>query len=98
MDASRRVHYGRGWISVPAERLVLNCQRCRRVFVSDHSHMAASGFCMMCRPFIVVSCRFCGDRCPGRYDGDACCQVHREMHAEELQRLFPTAPPALVTP
>jgi hypothetical protein len=92
------VSYGRGILPVPAGAHAYHCTRRGRVFVSDRSHMAESGFCLLCRPFITVSCRFCGARCPGRYDGDARCQAHREMSAEELQRLFPDAPPALVTP
>jgi len=90
------VRYGYAELSVPTGATAVGCRRCHRVFVSDRSHMAAAGFCMMCRPFITVACRFCGERCPGRYDGDECCQAHRAMPAEELQRTFPDAPPALV--
>lgn len=92
------VSYGRATAPVPAGANAYPCKRCKRVFVSDRSGMAESGFCMLCRPFITATCRFCGERCPGRYDGDEVCQVHREMPAEELQRRFPSAPPAIVTP
>lgn len=95
---SGTVTYGAATLLVPAGAHTYPCTRCRRVFVSDRSHMAESGFCLLCRPFVMVSCRFCGARCPGRYDGDACCQVHREMSAQELQRRYPDTPAALVTP
>ena len=90
---NRTVRYGLGEVTVPAGVAVYPCARCRREFMSDRSPMAEAGFCMLCRPTVVVSCVYCGVRCSGRYDGQECCQVHREMPAEELQRIFP-----LVTP
>lgn len=91
----RIVSYGRGSLAVPAGTVVYPCVRCRREFVSDRSLMAEAGFCMLCRPSITVSCRFCEQRCPGRYDGDECCALHRAMPAEMLQRLYPHAPSAI---
>jgi hypothetical protein len=93
-----KTSYGLGDLPVPAGADAYPCGRCRRVFVSDRSHLAERGFCMMCRPFVMVTCRYCAESCPGRYDGDACCPTHRAMPAEELQRMFPDAPPALVPP
>lgn len=87
------VTYGQGTLPIPAGAGIYPCAVCSRTFVSDRTPMAERGFCMLCRPTVVVSCEYCGDRCPGRYDGQECCQVHREMPTEELQRLFP-----LVTP
>ena len=98
MTGSRGVSYGVGTIPVPAGVNIYPCTRCRREFVSDRSHLAEAGFCMLCRQSVMVTCRLCGERCRGRYDGDTVCQAHREMPAKELQRIFPNAPPALVTP
>ena len=55
--------------------------------MSDRSPMAEAGFCMLCRSTVMVSCEHCGARCPGRYDGQECCQVHREMLDVELKLL-----------
>lgn len=96
--APRTVWWGQGAVLVPEEVNAYPCARCKREFMSDRSHLAEAGFCMLCRPSVMVTCRFCGERCRGRYDGDTVCQAHREMPAEELQRILPNASPALVTP
>jgi DNA-directed RNA polymerase subunit RPC12/RpoP len=93
MTTTRTVTYGQGNAPVPPGVAVYPCARCRREFMSDRSPMAEAGFCMLCRPHVRVSCRYCGERCRGRHDGQEVCQKHREMSYEELQRLFP-----LVTP
>lgn len=55
-----------GWVSSAP---TLPCRRCRREFPSDRTPLGVAGFCMLCRPFIEVTCDRCGADCLGAYDG-----------------------------
>lgn len=55
------------------------CRRCESTYVSDSTPMGKAGHCMMCRPFIEVTCDRCGAACPGAYDGQRKCAGCRSV-------------------
>jgi hypothetical protein len=81
----------------------LHCRRCDTTHVSDRTPMASDGYCMMCRPFIPVTCDRCSAPCQGAYDGQRKCPPCRSVPLSVLAEAVLSAarmrhPPAHTTP